>query len=111
MTILGYGLAALAGAVALTDDLRRTHERLIRDAVRLSGATMLQAAQEAEIDPAQFTKQAAQAEGSHKRLAMQPRAFWQWYGLAILREFGLPDEVIVGARAAQLPLPLDRTAA
>jgi hypothetical protein len=91
---------ALVGVV-LTDELRRLHERLVRDAVQRSGATMLSAAQEAEIDQAQFTRQIQLLEGSHKRLAMQPRAFWQWYALAIVNAFGLPREA---RRAVSLEL-------
>lgn len=102
MTVVGYAVASLAGAVTLTDDLRRTHERLLRDAVRLSGGTMTLAAQEAEIDQAQFTKQFQMLEGSHKRLAMQPPDFWRWYALAILHEFGLPAEMTLATRAKRM---------
>jgi hypothetical protein len=87
--------------VALTEEVRRLHERILRDAVRLSGGTMLSAAQEAEIDQAQFTRQVQLLEGSHKRLAMQPRAFWQWYAVAIVNALGLPRDV---RRAAHLQL-------
>jgi hypothetical protein len=84
--------------VALTDALRRRHERALREAVRLSGSTMLRAAQEAEIDQAQLTRQFQLVEGSHKRLAMQPRKFWQWYAVTLTAEFGLPIETKRAAR-------------
>jgi hypothetical protein len=59
---------------------------------------MLRAAQEAEIDQAQLTRQFQLVEGSHKRLAMQPRAFWQWYAVTLTAEFGLPIETKRAAR-------------
>jgi fructoselysine-6-P-deglycase FrlB-like protein len=84
--------------VALSDELRRLHERILRDAVRLSGATMLSASQEAEINQAQFTKQIQMLEGTHKRLAMQPVEFWQWYAVALADAFGMPRELRRAAR-------------
>jgi hypothetical protein len=89
---------ALAVSVCLTADLQRRHERVLRNAISKSGQTMLQAAQEAEIDKGQFTRQIQMIEGSHKRLAMQPIAFWQWLAVEIVSEFGLPKELETAAR-------------
>jgi hypothetical protein len=89
--------------VALTDEMRRRHERVLRRALELSGATMQQAAQEAGIDKAQFTRQIQLIEGSLKRLAMQPVAFWQWYAVVLTEAFGLPSEA---KRAARLALAI-----
>jgi hypothetical protein len=97
--VVVFSFAAFFG-VALTDELRRRHERALRDAIHLSGSTMLQASQEAEIDQAQFTRQIQLLEGSHKRLAMQPRAFWRWYAVTLTSEFGLPTEAKRAARLA-----------
>lgn len=91
--IIASLLATVVGAVVLTDDLRRQHTRALRDAIQRSGSTMLRAAQEAEIDQSQFTRQVDMLEGTHKRLAMQPVAFWQWYALALFAAFGPPDEL------------------
>ena len=84
--------------VCLTPDLQRRHERVLRNAIAKSGQTMLQASQEAEIDKGQFTRQIQMLEGSHKRLAMQPIAFWQWLAVEIVQEFGLPSELHAAAR-------------
>ena len=85
-------------AVALGPDAQRRHERILRAAIAKSGQTMLQAAQEAEIDKGQFTRQVQLIEGSHKRLAMQPDEFWQWFAVEITREFGLPAELETATR-------------
>ena len=90
-------------AVVLAPDVQRRHERILRAAILKSGQTMLQASQEAAIDKGQFTRQVQLIEGSHKRLAMQPDAFWRWYGLLLLHEFGMPVEV---ETAVQLSLEL-----
>jgi fructoselysine-6-P-deglycase FrlB-like protein len=97
MTPIAFASSLLVG-VALSDELRRLHERLVRDALRLSGATMLSASQEAEINQAQFTKQIQMLEGTHKRLAMQPVEFWQWYAVALADAFGMPRELRRAAR-------------
>jgi hypothetical protein len=73
----------------------------VRDAIQLSKQTMRQAAQEAEIDQAQFQRQIEMAEGSLKRLAMQPASFWQWLGVTIAAEFGIPAEVEQATRLAR----------
>jgi len=78
---------------ALTDETRRTHERILREAIARAGQTLDQAAREADIDPKQFTRQLQLVEGSHKRLAMQPKAFWQWLAVGLADTFGLPQEV------------------
>ena len=85
-------------AVCIGPDAHRRHERILRAAIAKSGQTMLQAAQEAEIDKGQFTRQIQLVEGSHKRLAMQPKEFWQWFAVEIAREFGLPAELETAAR-------------
>ena len=85
-------------AVVIGPDAQRRHERILRNAIAKAGQPVLQAAQEADISQAQFTRQLQMLEGSHKRLAMQPVEFWQWYGLAILQEFGLPKEVETAGR-------------
>lgn len=87
--------ALLVFAVVLTADLQRRHESVIRKAITKSGQTMLQASQEAEIGQGQFTRQIQMLEGSLKRLAMQPQAFWQWWAVEIVNEFGLPQELHV----------------
>lgn len=85
-------------AVAFSADARRRHERILRNALIRSGSTVLQGAQEAEIGHPQFTRQLQMLEGSHKRLAMQPDAFWQWFAVEIVREFGIPAEVRAARR-------------
>jgi hypothetical protein len=90
-------VAVAVAAVALTPDLQRRHERVLRNAIAKSGQTVQQAAMEADIDQGQFTRQLQLAEGSHKRLAMQPIAFMQWLAVEITREFGLPAEIETGA--------------
>jgi hypothetical protein len=77
---------------ALTDDKRRVHERILRDAVGMCG-TLDQAAREADIDPKQFSRQLALMEGSHRRLAMQPDEFFQWLAVFYAAHFGLPRKV------------------
>ena len=79
-------------AITLTDDDRRRHEQLLREAIRLAGFTMDRAAQEAEIGAPQFTRLVQLQEGTYKRLAMLPREFWQWLAVLIGNEFGLPKE-------------------
>ena len=91
-------LCTIALTVCLTSDLQRRHERVLRAAISKSGQTMLQASQEAEIDKAQFTRQIQMLEGSHKRLVMQPVAFWQWLAVEIAAEFGLPRELETAGR-------------
>lgn len=86
--------------VAVDDDLRRTHERLWRDALRHAGVTLRQASQEAEIDQSQLTRLIAAHEGPQRRLQMQPLDVWRWYGLLLVQEFGLPKEVRRSARLA-----------
>lgn len=101
---------AIPAVVVLSDDRRRRVSRVMRDAVVLSKQTMRQAAQEAEIDQAQFTKQIELTEGSLKRLAMQPDAFWQWLAVTITGEFGMPTEAKRAARLALASLCLKRMA-
>jgi hypothetical protein len=100
--IAGAVIGGLVVAVAFSDELRRKHEQLIRDAIQLSKMSMLRASQEAEIDHAQFRRQVEMLEGSHKRLAMQPVEFWQWYAVAIAQAFGLPDAVTQGSRLGRM---------
>jgi hypothetical protein len=88
----------LVVAVVLTSDLRLTHERILRNALAKSGSTVLRAAQEAEMDKGQFTRTIQLIEGSHKRLAMQPVEFWQWFAVEIAAEFGLPAELQTATR-------------
>ncbi len=102
------GLAA-CGAV-LTDVRRRRVSRVLRDAIALSQQTMLRAAQEAEIDQAQFTRQIDLEAGALKRLAMQPDAFWQWLSVTIAAEFGMPAEAKRAARLALASVGLKRMA-
>jgi hypothetical protein len=94
-------LGGVMGTVAFNDGVRRRHARLLREAIRLAGLTMTRASQEAELDQAQFTRQAEMHEGSLKRLAMLPSAFWQWYAVVLAAEFGMPIEA---QRAAKLAL-------
>lgn len=98
MTPVGMALGVVLTAVAFSDDLRRRHERILRDAFRMANLTISQASQEAEIDQAQLTRQLGMQEGTHKRLVMQPVAFWQWLAVAIAKEFGLPAELERAAR-------------
>ncbi len=98
-------LTMLFVAVVLTAEMQRRHERVLRNAILKSGQTMQQAAMEAGIDQGQFTRQIQFAEGSLKRLAMQPATFWQWLAVEIAAEFGLPAEVETAgklSRAVQL---------
>lgn len=99
----------LVGATVSEDD-RRRHEQAIRNAIRLAGMTMLRAAQEAEIDQAQLTRQIRLVEGTLKRLAMQPRAFWQWYAIELMSAFGLPAEARRAMRLALASVGLHRMA-
>jgi hypothetical protein len=90
-------LCTMAGFVAavtvtFTDERRRRIAEMLRDAIRLSKQTMSQASQEAEIDQAQFQRQIEMTEGSLKRLAMQPDACWQWLGVSIAAQFGIPED-------------------
>jgi hypothetical protein len=110
MTAL-FALAVVVPAtVTLTDDQRRRVVRAVREAIQLSKQTMRQAAQEAEIDQAQFQRQIEMAEGSLKRLAMQPEAFWQWLGVTIAAEFGMPADAKRAARLALASMGLKRMA-
>jgi hypothetical protein len=86
-------ILALFVGVALSSDQQRRHEHIYRRAITRSGQTIQQAAAEAEISQPQFTRQLQGLEGTLKRLHMQPVAFWQWYALELLNEFGLPKEV------------------
>ena len=88
--------------VSLTDDRRRRVTRVLRSAVESTPElrTMRRASQEAEIDQPQFQRQLEMTEGSLKRLAMQPDAFWQWLAVAIAVEFGIPREAQRAARLA-----------
>jgi hypothetical protein len=95
-------LTTMLVGVALTADMKRRHEKVLRNAIVRSGQTFQQAAAEAEINQAQFTRQLQLEEGSHKRLAMQPVTFWQWLAVEITREFGLPAEVETGAKLGQV---------
>ena len=88
-------------AVALTDARSRLITATLRDAIRLSDSTMRQAAQEAEIDQAQFQRQIELVEGSLKRLGMQRDEFWQWWAVTIADAFGMPR---VAQRAARMAL-------
>lgn len=108
--IAGVLLAGVLGAVTFSDDLRRTHQRLLRDAIQLSKMTMLRASQEAEIDHAQFRRQVEMLEGSHKRLAMLPPEFWSWYGCLLVQQFGLPPEMRRSARLVLALIGRKRTA-
>jgi hypothetical protein len=108
--ILGTLIGSAVATVVLSDDLRRTHERALRTAIQLSGSTMRLAAQEAEIDQAQFTRQIQLAEGSLKRLAMQPKRFWQWYAVALAQEFGIPVEARRAGKLAVAALGRKRMA-
>lgn len=110
MTAL-FALAVAAPAIiALSDDRRRRVARVMRDAVVLSKQTMRQAAQEADVDQAQFTRQIELSEGTLKRLAMQPDAFWQWLAVTIAAEFGMPAEAKRAARLALASFGLKRMA-
>ncbi len=97
--------ATIAVGVMLTADLQRRHETVLRTAITKAGLSMKEAAAEADLDKGQFTRQLQMLEGSFKRLAMQPVAFWQWYAVAIAKEFGLPQELDV---AQQLELEMER---
>src|SRR6185436_9732916 len=96
--------------VTLSDDRRRRIAMAFRDAIRLSNQTMRQAAQEAEMDQAQFQRQIEMTEGTLKRLAMQPEAFWQWLGVTVSAEFGLPVEAQRAAKLAFATRGLKRMA-
>jgi len=105
---LAFGLSPVL--VTLSDDRRRRIAMALRDAIRLSNQTMRQAAQEAEMDQAQFQRQIEMTEGTLKRLAMQPEAFWQWLGVTVSAEFGLPVEAQRAAKLAFATRGLKRQA-
>ncbi len=86
--------------IAVSDDVRRQHETMLRNALEHAHLTMQQASAEAEINQAQFTRQIQGLEGSLKRLWMLPPVFWQWYALELLAFYGLPTLVQRAARAA-----------
>lgn len=97
--------------IPVTDDLRRTHEQLLRNALRHANLTIDQASREAEINRAQFTRQLQAIEGSLKRLQMLPADFWRYWALELLGYYGLPKLVrrairvglaIVGLRQARV---------
>ncbi len=98
------------GCVALTDARRRRVARMFREALDASQPTMLRAAQDAEIDQAQFTRQIDLEAGTLRRLAMQPDAFWQWLAVAIMDEFGMPAKAKRAARLALATFGLKRMA-
>lgn len=102
--------ALLPMLMVLSDDRRRRIARVLRDAVTSSKQSMGQAAREAEIDQAQFTRQIDLIEGTLKRLAMQPDAFWQWLAVAIAGEFGMPRDAERAARLAMASFGLKRMA-
>ena len=83
--------------VVVGPDIER-HSRILRDTIAKTGRTVLRAAQDAEISHQQFLRQIEMQEGSHKRLAMQPKEFWQWYAVLLAKEFGLPAELETAAR-------------
>lgn len=85
--------------VAVSEEDRRRHEALLRAAIAKAGLTLDQSAREAEMDSKQFARQLAMVEGSHKRLLMQPRSFWQWLAIGLAAYYGIPPEV---KRAYQL---------
>lgn len=87
--------------VVLSEARSRRITGTVRAAIRLSDSTMRQAAQEAEIDQAQFQRQIELVEGSLKRLGMQRDEFWQWWAVTIAEEFGMPR---VAQRAARMAL-------
>lgn len=100
--LIGFSVLSLAIiGVLLCDARSRRITATIRDAIRLSDSTMRQAAQEAEIDQAQFQRQIELVEGSLKRLGMQRDAFWQWWAVMIAEEFGMPR---IAQRAARMAL-------
>ncbi len=109
-----YHVTVLLGfacvGVTLTDARRRRVARALRTAVALSQQSMLRASQEAEISQAQFTRQIDLDEGTLRRLAMQPDAFWQWLSVTICEEFGMPSEAKRAARVALATLGLKRMA-
>jgi hypothetical protein len=93
--ILGLFMFAPA-AVAMTDAVRRLHASLLRHASDLAYHSQGRAAQEADLDQAQWRRQIDQIEGTHKRLAMQSDEWWQWYAVVIAQHFGVPGEVRIG---------------
>lgn len=95
------GLGAVV-AVALSVDRRDRHAKLLREAISKAGQTLDQSAREAEMDIAQFRRQVDLVEGSHKRLVMQPDRFWQWYGLVILLQYGLPKELRLARKLSRV---------
>lgn len=103
-------VGAIGVGVTLTEAQRRRVSGVLREAIALSKQTMLRASQEAEINQAQFTRQIDLIDGSLKRLAMQPDAFWQWLAVAIAREFGMPSEAKRAARLALATVGLKRMA-
>jgi len=100
--VISVSLFAVFLGAALTAELQRRHERVLRAAIAKSGQTILQAAQEAEIGQPQFTRQLQGLEGTLKRLQMQPAAFWQWFAVELAQEFGLPEEVETAARLKRM---------
>lgn len=85
--------------ITLTDERRRQIANLFWDAFRHNDQSPGSAAIEAERDRRQFARQVDGHEGSMPSFMRQPDTFWQWLGVAILDEFGLPREL---ERAAQL---------
>lgn len=110
MTVFFALAVTIPAAVTLTDERRRRITRVFREAIEHSVKTGRLAAQEAEIDQTQFTRQLEMTEGSLKRLAMQPDTFWQWLGVTIAAEFGMPAEAQRAARLALASVGLKRMA-
>ncbi len=104
---LVVGLCAVGPVGMAWDESRaRKLQQAIRDAICRSGLTMLRAAQEAQRDQGQITRQVACDEGfgrilasidSHPREAM----FLRHLSVELAVKFGLPREVRVGQRLRQ----------
>lgn len=86
------------GGVTLTDDRRRKVARIYREAIAHGYESFDQSAQEAERDRRQFARQIDGLEGSQGSFMRQTDRFWQWLGLLLVTEFGLPREARLAAK-------------
>lgn len=87
----------MVGGVALTDERRRRHRKVYRDALRLADLTLDQAARECERDVRQVGRWFDVTEGTLPHLAKLPDKFFAWLGLRLYHEYGPVEEIETAA--------------
>jgi hypothetical protein len=88
-------------APAVDPHILKLHADRIKTALRYADISPTKAALWMSIDPRQFDRQ-LNGEGhiSYTRLVMLPVLFWQWFGLLIVVQVGLPLVIRKSARLA-----------